>query len=49
MTDTNIGGHDRASSACVSHTLDGTSFELISAEARQKSRETLAPQIIAGV
>ena len=24
MTDTNIGGHDRASSACISHTLDGT-------------------------
>ena len=24
MTGTNIGGHDRASSACISHTLDGT-------------------------
>jgi hypothetical protein len=37
------------SSACISHTLDGTSFELISGEARQQSRETLPPQIIAGV
>jgi hypothetical protein len=49
MTDTNIGGHDRASSAYISHTLDGTSFELISGEARQQSRETLPPQMIAGV
>jgi hypothetical protein len=37
------------SSACISATLDGTSFELISGEARQQSRETLPPQIIAGV
>ena len=49
MTDTGIGGHIGPSSACIGHTLDGTSFELTSGETRQQSRETLQPQIIAGV